>query len=67
MDRQLLAEYDNPTTALLSLRVERAVPNRVSLLRELSATLESTLSTLRYRMDEHTDRWEWLLVLAGTR
>lgn len=67
MDRQLLAEYENPTTALLSLRVERAVPNRVSLLRELSAALESTLDALRYRLDKHTDRWEWLLVLAGTR
>lgn len=67
MDRQLLAEYENPTTALLSLRVERAVLNRVSLLRELSAALEPTLDALRYRLDKHTDRWEWLLVLAGTR
>ena len=67
MDRQLLAEYDNPTTILFSLRVERAVPNRVSLLEGLSAALEPTLDALRYRMDKHTDRWEWLLVEAGTR
>lgn len=67
MDRQLLAEYENPTTALLSLRVERTVPNRVSLLRELSSALEPTLDALRYRMDKHAQRYEWLLVLAGTR
>lgn len=67
MDRQLLAEYENPTTVLLSLRVERVVPNRVSLLGELPAALEPTLDALRYRLDKHTDRWEWLLVLAGTR
>lgn len=67
MDRQLLEAYENPTTALLSLRVERAVPNRVSLLRELSPALEPTLDALRYRLNKHTDRWEWLLVLAGTR
>jgi len=67
IDKQLLAEYENSTTALLSLRVERAVLNRVSLLLELSVALELTLDALRYRLDKHTDRWEWLLVLAGTR
>jgi hypothetical protein len=67
MDRQLLEAYENPTTALISLRVERVVPNRVSLLRELSVAFEPTLDALRYRLNKHTDRWEWMLVLAGTR
>jgi len=67
MDRQLLAEYENPTTILFSLRVERAVPNRVSLLEELSSALEPTLDSLRYQMNKHTERWQWFAVLAGTR
>jgi hypothetical protein len=67
MDRQLLEAYENPTTVLLSLRVERTVPNRVSLLQELSAALESTLDALRYRLDKHVESYEWMLVLAGTR
>jgi hypothetical protein len=66
MDRQLLEAYENPTTALISLRVERVVPNRVSLLTELSDALTPTLNALRYRLNKHLDRWEWMLVLAGT-
>jgi hypothetical protein len=67
LDRQLLKAYENPTTALISLRVERVVPNRVTLLTELSDALTSTLAALRYRLNKHLDRFEWMLVLAGTR
>jgi len=67
MDRQLLETYENPTTALLSLRVERTVESRVTLLEGLSDALEPTLSALRYRLGKHTDSYQWMSVLAGTR
>ncbi|WP_336325992.1 hypothetical protein [Halovenus sp. HT40] len=67
MDRQLLEAYENPTTALLSLRVERPVESRITLLEGLSDALESTLSALRYRLGKHTDSYQWMCVLAGTR
>lgn len=67
MDRQLLEAYENPTTALLSLRVERSVESRITLLEGLSDALEPTLSALRYRLGKHTDSYQWMCVLAGTR
>jgi len=67
MDRQLLETYENPTTALLSLRVERSVESRVTLLEGLSDALQPTLSALRYRLGKHTDSYQWMCVLAGTR
>ncbi|WP_380674600.1 hypothetical protein [Salinigranum sp. GCM10025319] len=67
MDRQLLEEYDNPTTILLSLRVERTVTNRVTLLDELASAINPTLDALKYRLSKHSSRYEWMCVLAGTR
>jgi len=67
MDRQLLEAYENPTTALISLRVVRSVESRITLLEGLSDALEPTLSALRYRLDKHTDSYQWMCVLAGTR
>jgi hypothetical protein len=67
MDRQLLEAYENPTTALISLRVERSVESRITLLEGLSDALEPTLSALRYRLGKHTDSYQWMCVLAGTR
>lgn len=67
MDRQLLEAYENPTTALLSLRVEWSVESRITLLEGLSDALEPTFSALRYRLDKHTDSYQWMCVLAGTR
>jgi hypothetical protein len=66
-DRQLLEAYENPTTALLSLRVERSVESRITLLKGLSDALKPTLSALGYRLDKHTKSYQWMCVLAGTR
>lgn len=65
--RQLLGAYENPTTALLSLRVERIVEQSVTLLQELSDSLKPTLDALRYRLGKHTNSYQWMCVLAGTR
>lgn len=66
MDRQLLKTYENPTTALLSLRVKRTVEQRVTLLQELSNALKPTLDALRYRLGKHTNSYQWMCILAGT-
>lgn len=67
MDRQMLAR-DDPTIAMLSLRVERSVEQRVTLLKELSEAMDSVRDALDYQL--RTKRgisFEWFAVFAGTR
>lgn len=72
MDRQLLDEYDEPTTALLSLRVSPADRGRLTLLNGLHEAIEPTIEQLRYRLQEaadapfSSDEWEYFAVIAGT-
>jgi hypothetical protein len=72
MDRQLLDEYDEPTTALLSLRVSPADRGRLTLLNGLHKAIEPTIDQLRYRLQEaadaplSSDEWEYFAVIAGT-
>jgi hypothetical protein len=73
MDRQLLAEYENPTTVLLSLRVSPTVEGRLTLLTEVGDALDVVLSQLRYRLQMAPDapfsanEWEYFAVIAGTK
>ena len=72
MDRQLLDAYENPTTALLSLRVSPAERGRLTLLNGLHEAIDPTLEQLRYRLQEAADapfsseEWEYFTVIAGT-
>lgn len=72
MDRHLLDAYENPTTALLSLRVSPADRGRLTLLNGLHKAIEPTIDQLRYRLQEATDaplssdEWEYFAVIAGT-
>lgn len=72
MDRQLLDAYDEPTTALLSLRVSPAGRGRLTLLNGLHKAIEPTLDQLRYRIQGAADaplsseEWEYFAVIAGT-
>jgi len=72
MDRQLLDAYDEPTTALLSLRVSPADKGRLTLLNGLHEAIDPTLEQLRYRLQEapdaplSADEWEYFVVIAGT-
>jgi hypothetical protein len=72
MDRQLLDAYDEPTTALLSLRVSPADRGRLTLLNGLHEAIEPTIEQLRYRLQEAPDaplsseEWEYFAVIAGT-
>jgi len=72
MDRQLLDAYDEPTTALLSLRVSPANRTRLTLLDGLHEAIEPTIAQLRYRLQGATDapfssdEWEYFAVIAGT-
>jgi hypothetical protein len=72
MDRQLLDAYDEPTTALLSLRVSPADRGRLTLLDGLHEAIESTIEQLRHRLQGapdaplSSDEWEYFVVIAGT-
>jgi hypothetical protein len=72
MDRQLLNEYENPTTTLLSLRVSPAHRRRLTLLNGLHEAIDPTIGQLRYRLQEafdaplSSDEWEYFAVIAGT-
>ena len=72
MDRQLLDAYDEPTTALLSLRVSPADRGRLTLLNGLHEAIDPTLEQLRYRLQGavdaplSSDEWEYFAVIAGT-
>lgn|GEM_PF-2226965 len=72
MDRQLLAKYDDPTIALLSLRLSPGDRSRLTLLTGLYAAFDPTLGALRYRLQEAADaplraeEWEYIAVVAGT-
>jgi hypothetical protein len=72
MDRQLLDAYENPTTALLSLRVSPSDRGRLTLLNGLHKAMEPTFDQLRYRLQEapdaplSSDEWEYFAVIAGT-
>ena len=72
MDRQLLDAYENPTTALLSLRVSPADRGRLTLLNGLHKAIDPTLEQLRYRLQGaadaplSSDEWEYFAVIAGT-
>lgn len=72
MDRQLLDEYNNPTTVLLSLRVSPGDKSRLTLLKGLHDSIDPTLEQLRYRLQRSADApltasdWEYFAVIAGT-
>ncbi|MDF9744527.1 hypothetical protein [Natrinema salsiterrestre] len=72
MDRQLLRNYDNPTTVLLSLRVSPGDRGRLTLLSGLHDAINPTFEQLRYRLQRSADapltasEWEYFAVLAGT-
>lgn len=72
MDRQLLEEYDNPTTILLSLRVAPGNRSRLTLLNGLHDAIDPTIDQLRYRLQRANDapltanEWEYFAVVAGT-
>lgn len=72
IDRQLLDQFENPTTALLSLRLSPTVESRLTLLTALGDAIEPTLSQLRYRLQRAPDapliasQWSYFAVVAGT-
>lgn len=67
LDRQLADEYSNLTTVLISLRVQRGVYSRVTLLQELREAFDDMLrNKLEYALDTTVDSWEWVAVFAGT-
>jgi len=72
MDRQLLTDYENPTTVLLSLRLSPGSESRLSLLHGLHSAIEPTLGQIRYRLVEapdaplSSDEYEYMAVVAGT-
>lgn len=72
IDRQLLVQYQNPTTVLFSLRIEPAVVGRLTLLAALKTAADATIEQLRYRLQGaadapfSADEWEYIAVFAGT-
>ncbi len=72
MDRQLLTDYENPTTVLLSLRLSPGSESRLSLLHGLHSAIKPTLDQIRYRLVEasdaplSSDKYEYIAVVAGT-
>lgn len=72
LDRQLLAEYENPTTALLSLRISPPDAGRLTMLTALKTAADATITQLRYRLQNAPDaqcdaeEWEYMAVFAGT-
>lgn len=71
-DRQLLAEYENPTTVLLSLRMSPPNAGRLTMLTVLKTAADATITQLRYRLQNAPDascepnEWEYMAVFAGT-
>ena len=72
LDRQLLAHYENPTTALLSLRMSPPDAGRLTMLTALKTAADATITQLRYRLQNapdapcDADEWEYIAVFAGT-
>lgn len=72
IDRQLLATYQNPTTALISLRLSPTVDGRLTLLTALKKGADAAIQQLRYRLQDASespltaDEWEYMAVVAGT-
>jgi len=72
LDRQLLTEYENPTTVLLSLRMSPPDAGRLTMLASLKTAADSTITQLRYRLQNapdapfEADEWEYMAVFAGT-
>jgi len=72
LDRQLVTEYEDPTTVLLSLRIPPADTGRLTLLTALKTAADATITQLRYRLQNAPDApcdpndWEYMAVFAGT-
>lgn len=67
LDRQLADKYDNLSTVLISLRVQRDVKSRVTLLDELRRAFDDMLrNKLEYALDTSVESWEWVAIFAGT-
>lgn len=72
LDRQLLAEYENPTTVLLSLRMSPPDAGRLTMLTALKTAADATITQLRYRLQNapdapcDADEWQYVAVFAGT-
>lgn len=72
LDRQLLSEYENPTTVLLSLRMCPPDAGRLTMLTALKKAADITITQLRYRLQNAPDapfnsnEWEYIAVFAGT-
>lgn len=73
MGRQVLDEFDNPTTALISLRPEPDDAGRLTLLDELDRSMDYVMYRLRQQLSGsvdaplESDEWEYITVFAGTR
>lgn len=73
LDRQLLSQYDNPTTALLSLRISPPNAGRLTMLDAVGDGADVAIEQLRYRLQYapdasfEADEWEYMAALAGTR
>lgn len=72
-ERMILREFDNPTLALISLRMSPQIPHRVDLLNELQESLTPTLKKLRYQLTRSTkgpqldaSDYQYAYVIAGT-
>jgi hypothetical protein len=72
LDRQLLDQFENPTTVLLSLRMSPTVRSRLTLLTELGKSIGLTIDQLRYRLQNAPNapltakEWAYFTVVAGT-
>jgi len=72
LDRQLLTEYKNTTTVLLSLRMSPPDAGRLTMLTALKTAADATINQLRYRLQDapdapcDADKWEYIAVFAGT-
>jgi hypothetical protein len=73
LDRQLLSQYDDPTTALLSLRISPPDAGRLNMLEAVGDGADVAIDQLRYRLQYapdasfEADEWEYLAVFAGTK
>jgi hypothetical protein len=73
LDRQLLSEYDDPTTALLSLRISPPDAGRLNMLEAVGDGADVAIDQLRYRLQYSpdapfgADEWEYIVVFAGTK
>lgn len=71
-DRQLLAEYDNPTTVLLSLRISPPDAGRLTMLTALKTAADVTIKQMDYQLCRapdapfEADEWEYMTVFAST-